>query len=260
MDALWYKDAVFYELYVRAFRDSNGDGKGDFAGLIDKLTVEELILIPTALSRDALLNIYREWGTDDRVQIRLSSGLYELFTTGVQVQEIGSVPLLSVDKTRIIGISALLKMALDYVLALFGVVFLAPVFLMLAFLIKRASPGPVFHRRQVVGMHGKVFDAFKFRTMIVDADAYLEAHPELKQEWEATGKIQNDPRITKVGQVLRRYSLDELPQLLNVLRGEMSLVGPRMITPAEQRHFGRWQHNRLTVKPGLRLPSPLGCA
>jgi exopolysaccharide biosynthesis polyprenyl glycosylphosphotransferase len=219
--------------------------------VVPRLGVEELIVIPTALSREALLDIYRDWGTDDKVRIRLSSGLYELFTTGVRVKEVGFVPLLSLDRTRITGISSLTKMALDYFVASAAIVFLAPLWFTLVILVKLNSPGPAFHRRRVVGMHGRTFDAFKFRTMIADADKYLETHPELLEEWEQTGKIQNDPRITRVGRVLRRFSLDELPQLLNVLRGEMSLVGPRMITPKERRHFGRWQHNLLTVRPGM---------
>ncbi len=221
------------------------------ASLVQRLGVEELIVIPTALQREGLLDIYRDWGTDKRVRTSLSSGLYELFTTGVQVREVGSIPLLSINQTRITGMDSLVKTALDYVGALVGVILLAPVFLILALLIRRDSPGPVIHRRQVVGLSGRKFGAYKLRTMITDADTYLEAHPELKEEWEQTGKIQDDPRITRVGRFLRRYSVDELPQLLNVLKGEMSLVGPRMITPAEQSHFGRWRHNLLTVKPGL---------
>jgi exopolysaccharide biosynthesis polyprenyl glycosylphosphotransferase len=219
--------------------------------LIQSLEVEELIVIPTALRREELLDIYRDWGTDSRVRISLSSGLYELFTTGAQVREVGFVPMMSLDRTRITGIDAWMKAAMDYVGTFVGITLLAPVFLFIAWLIRRDSPGPVIHRRRVVGLHGRRFNAYKFRTMIPNADTYLETHPELNQEWLLTGKIQDDPRITRVGRVLRRLSLDELPQLFNVLKGQMSLVGPRMITPGELKHFRRWRHNLLTVKPGM---------
>ena len=226
---------------------------GDLGGLgsmIGRLEPEELIVIPTALDHEAVLSLYRDWGKDG-VRIRLSTGLYELFTTGVQVKEEGFVPLFTVNRTRITGVDAILKSMSDYVVSLMGIVLLSPVFLMIALLIKKDSCGPVIYRRRVVGLYGRAFDAFKFRTMIPDAEACLGASPELQREWNETGKIQNDPRITPVGRILRRFSLDELPQLFNVLRGEMSLVGPRMITPAELSHFGRWQYNLLTVKPGM---------
>jgi exopolysaccharide biosynthesis polyprenyl glycosylphosphotransferase len=219
--------------------------------LVQRLGVEELIVIPTALQREELLNIYRDWGTDERVRICHSSGLYELFTNGAQVREVGFVPLVSLNRTRITGMAALMKTTLDYVGALLGIIVLSPVFLIISLLIRRDSPGPVIHRRRVVGLYGREFEAYKFRTMIPDADAYLRAHPELQEEWDRDGKIQNDPRIIPVGNFLRRYSLDELPQLFNVLKGQMSLVGPRMITPMELNHFGRWRHNLLTVKPGM---------
>jgi exopolysaccharide biosynthesis polyprenyl glycosylphosphotransferase len=219
--------------------------------LIRSLEVEDLIVIPTALRRDELLEIYREWGTDKRVRVCLSSGLYELFTNGAQVREVGFIPMVSLNRTRITGVDALMKAILDFVVSLVTVVLLAPVFLVISILIRRDSPGPATYRRRVVGLAGRRFDAYKFRTMIPDADAYLKAHPELNKEWEQNGKVQDDPRITRVGRFLRRYSLDELPQLFNVLRGQMSLVGPRMITPAELKHFGRWRHNLLTVKPGM---------
>ncbi len=219
--------------------------------LVQQLGVEEVIVVPTALRREELLELYRDWSREERPRIRLSSGLYELFTTGVQVQEIGFVPLFSLNRTRITGMDAWMKAALDYVGAVALLLLLWPLMLLIALLVRLDSPGPVIYRRRVVGLKGRVFDAYKFRTMIVDAEAYLEAHPGLKAEWEQTGKIRNDPRVTRVGRWLRRTSLDELPQLFNILRGEMSLVGPRMITPAELPRFGRWQHNLLIVKPGL---------
>lgn len=227
------------------------NGLSALSTLIQQLGVEEVIVIPTALRREELLELYRDWGRENHPRIRLSSGLYELFTTGVQIQEVGFVPLFSLNRTRITGMDAWMKTALDYVGAVTLLLFLWPLMLLIALLVRLDSPGPVIYRRRVVGLKGRVFDAYKFRTMIVDAEAYLESHPELKAEWEQTGKIRNDPRVTRVGRWLRRTSLDELPQLFNVLRGEMSLVGPRMITPAELPRFGRWQHNLLIVKPGL---------
>ncbi len=227
------------------------NGLNRLGSLILSLEVDDLIVIPTALRREELLDIYRDWGTDDRVRICLSSGLYELFTTGAQVREVGFIPMMSLNRTRITGMDALFKMILDYVGAAVGCTVLALVLPFIALAIYLDSPGPIFHRRRVVGLRGRRFDAYKFRTMIPDAGAYMDTHPKLQEEWEQTGKIQNDPRITRVGRTLRRYSLDEMPQLFNVLQGQMSLVGPRMITPAELKHFHRWRHNLLTVKPGM---------
>ncbi|MBC8076736.1 MAG: sugar transferase, partial [Chloroflexales bacterium] len=127
----------------------------------------------------------------------------------------------------------------------------SPLLVLIALLIKLDDGGPIFHRRRVVGVGKWAFDALKFRTMIRDAGAYLAEHPELAAELARSGKLQHDPRITRVGRALRRWSLDELPQLVNVLLGQMSLVGPRMLTEAELHHFGRWQYNLLTVRPGL---------
>jgi lipopolysaccharide/colanic/teichoic acid biosynthesis glycosyltransferase len=117
----------------------------------------------------------------------------------------------------------------------------------------------VFHRRRVLswqphyqyGTRPKTFDAFKFRTMIVHADEYLAKHPHLKEEFEKDYKLKEDPRVTPIGRHLRRLSLDELPQLVNVLRGQMSLVGPRMISPPELIMYGEYGKKLLAVKPGL---------
>jgi exopolysaccharide biosynthesis polyprenyl glycosylphosphotransferase len=226
-------------------------GLNRLESLIRSLEVEDLIIIPTALRRDELLEIYREWGTDRRVRVCLSSGLYELFTTGAQLRDVGFIPMVSLNRTRITGMDALMKTTMDFCGALVGVVVLTPIFLLISILVRRDSPGPAIYRRRVVGLAGRRFDAYKFRTMMVNAEDYLRTHPELYEQWEKNGKVADDPRITRVGRFLRRYSLDELPQLFNVLKGQMSLVGPRMITPEETRHFGRWRHNLLTVKPGL---------
>ena len=144
-----------------------------------------------------------------------------------------------------------LKRLLDVVLSVFGIVFLLPVLLCIAFCIKLDDGGPVLHFREIIGKHGRRFYALKFRTMIVDADGYLAKQPELMQKFKQNMKLAQDPRITRVGRFLRKTSLDELPQLFNVLVGQMSLVGPRMIHPSELARYGEYGSKRLSVKPGI---------
>jgi lipopolysaccharide/colanic/teichoic acid biosynthesis glycosyltransferase len=154
-------------------------------------------------------------------------------------------------KARLDGIETAAKAVTDYGLALLALVLLSPFLSLVGLLIKLDSPGPVFYRRRVVGGQGREFDAFKFRTMYANGDEILEYYPELKAELAASQKLKNDPRVTRIGRLLRKYSIDELPQLLNVLLGQMSLVGPRMITPAEVEKYGKWRLNLWTVKPGI---------
>ena len=143
------------------------------------------------------------------------------------------------------------KRLLDVVLSIIGILFLIPVFLCIAICIKLDDGGPVLHFREIIGKHGKRFYALKFRTMIADADTYLAKHPELMQKFKQNMKLTQDPRITRTGRFLRKTSLDELPQLLNVLVGQMSLVGPRMIHPSELVRYGEYGQKRLSVKPGI---------
>ena len=145
----------------------------------------------------------------------------------------------------------LCKEMLDRTAAVALLIVLAPLLLVIAALVAATSPGPVLHRRRVVGRNGSEFDAFKFRTMVVDADAILRAQPDLLRDFDANMKLRVDPRLTRVGRGLRRASLDELPQLINVALGDMSLVGPRMIAPEEMRKFGDALALRLAVKPGI---------
>lgn len=220
--------------------------------LISAYDVEELILASSAISsRDKMLDIFKRYGVAEGVNVRMSSGLYEIITTGLSVKEFAYVPLVGINKVRLTGVDLFLKLVLDYALTIPGLIVISPILLVIAILVKLDSPGPVIHRRRVMGVNGRQFHAFKFRTMYANGDEILNAHPELKVELARTHKLKRDPRITPIGAFLRKTSLDELPQLFNVLRREMSLVGPRMISPAEIEMYDHWDINLLTVQPGI---------
>ncbi len=143
-----------------------------------------------------------------------------------------------------------LKAALDFLAAGTLVMLLSPLLLLIACIIRFQDGGKVIYRRRVFGPKGE-FDAYKFRTMRMGADDVLAADTNLKAIFERNFKLADDPRVTSVGFVLRKYSLDELPQLFNVLKGEMSLVGPRMITVAELKRYGEYGDIFYKIKPGL---------
>ncbi len=143
------------------------------------------------------------------------------------------------------------KRLVDIVGAAVGLLIVWPVLLVCAVLIKLDSPGPLIHKRQWIGRGGRKAFAYKLRTMIADADRYLDQHPELQSEFQVNFKLKSDPRVTRVGRHLRRLSIDELPQLANVLRGQMSLVGPRMVSPSEAPKYGDHLDKLLSVKPGI---------
>ena len=213
--------------------------------------VREVILATSALDREEMLNIFKEFGISNSMNLRLSSGLFEIITTGIQVKEIAYIPLVSVDKVRMKGADRFFKVMLDYTVAIPILLLLSPFLALIALMIKIDSRGSIIYRRRVMGLNRSQFDALKFRTMRTDGDEILSKHPELKTELEDKQKLKNDPRITNIGRFLRKYSMDELPQLFNILRGEMSLVGPRMISPPEMEKYNQWGINLLTVKPGI---------
>ena len=175
-----------------------------------------------------------------------------------------SVPVQSIQQpaTQAIGLERdrkslfpITKRALDIIGAGLGLVVLSPFFLIVALMV-RADGGPAFFAHQRVGRGGKLFGCLKFRSMVIDSQARLEAllasNPAARAEWEATRKLKNDPRITRIGRFLRSTSLDELPQLINVLRGEMSLVGPRPVQEAEiDRYYGASAAHYMAVRPGI---------
>jgi lipopolysaccharide/colanic/teichoic acid biosynthesis glycosyltransferase len=143
------------------------------------------------------------------------------------------------------------KRGLDIGLSLMLLVLTLPVFAVVAVLIKATSPGPVLFRHKRIGRGDKEFWCVKFRTMVVDAEEQLQRDPRLRQQFEVKFKLEDDPRLTPVGAFLRRTSIDELPQLLQVLKGDMSLIGPRPIVKPELARYGAYQQKLLTVKPGL---------
>jgi lipopolysaccharide/colanic/teichoic acid biosynthesis glycosyltransferase len=153
------------------------------------------------------------------------------------------------------SLEAIARRALDLILAVAGLIFLAPLLLTVAVLIKLQDRGPILFQQERLGRAGRVFQCWKFRTMVVDAQArlddLLERDPEALQEWQRDHKLKDDPRITGLGRFLRKSSIDEIPQLLNIIAGEMSIVGPRPIVRAEiPRYAGRFA-SYCRVKPGL---------
>lgn len=148
-----------------------------------------------------------------------------------------------------------LKISVEVFLAGMGILFLWPLFLLLALMVRLSSSGPIFYRAKRLGLGGRNIEVFKFRTMYADADKRLEEmlaqNPELAAEWRSKFKLDNDARITPLGRFLRKTSLDELPQLFNVLRGEMAMVGPRPIVEAEKAYYGEHYEVFCRVKPGI---------
>lgn len=190
------------------------------------------------------------------VQIDIVPRLFDLVSPSVEIHTLEGIPLLGMPPLHLSRFSRVLKRSMDVILASVGITLLAPVFGVVACLIRLDSPGPVFFRQTRMGGGGKPFRIFKFRTMIVEAEerkaevSHLNKHAAPGSD-SRMFKIPDDPRTTRVGRFLRRYSLDELPQLINVLTGEMSLVGPRPLILDEDRHVGDWARKRLDLRPGM---------
>jgi len=187
-------------------------------------------------------------GTD--AELMIAPAVPDLAQQRVVVEPVAGVVLLRVEECRQQRGRLLAKRAIDTVTSILLLVLLAPVFVAVAVAVKRSSPGPVLFRQERVGQHGRTFQFLKFRTMVADADARLDG---LIDENESDGllfKVHEDPRITATGRYLRRMSLDELPQLWNVLRGDMSLVGPRPL-PVDAEEFEGDARRRLRVRPGI---------
>jgi exopolysaccharide biosynthesis polyprenyl glycosylphosphotransferase len=182
---------------------------------------------------------------------RVVPDLFQMSLGGVDVEAINGIPLISLKQTSLTGLNLAIKRGFDLVFSVIVLVAIAPLWLVIAIAIKLDSPGPVLFRQTRAGRYGKPFTAYKFRSMYVDAEAQLE---KLRARNEASGplfKLRDDPRRTRVGRVLRETSLDELPQFLNSLRGDMSVVGPRPAILSEVAQYQDWHMRRLEVLPGV---------
>lgn len=212
--------------------------------------VDTVMIASSAFDHDVLARIVADLRDAD-VDVHISSGLFEVLTSRVLVSEVGGVPLITVKGLSLSRLNVAIKRSFDLVVASGIVVFGLPIWLAIMAAIKLNSPGPVFFVQERVGRAGTTFGMLKFRSMVADADALVST---LSRDNEASGplfKIRDDPRVTSVGRWMRKFSVDEFPQLLNVLRGEMSLVGPRPPLPREVEQYSPYHWRRLEVVPGM---------
>jgi exopolysaccharide biosynthesis polyprenyl glycosylphosphotransferase len=209
-----------------------------------------VIIAATATTLDTAGHLTRRL-TDDGIHVEMCMPLPDIDTTRLQLRPLGRFPVFYVEPVDRSGWRPFAKRVFDVVLASLVLLIVSPILALAALAIKVDSRGPVVFRQTRVGKDGDKFSVLKLRTMIVDAEERLD---ELKDQNEATGpvfKIRNDPRITRVGRLLRKFSIDELPQFWNVIRGEMSIVGPRPALPDEMALWTTDLHERLRVRPGI---------
>lgn len=222
----------------------------------------EVIIADPQVSGDALFEVMMRCGRRRGVEFRIAPSLFNCLPRKTEIDQIGVLPMIRLFREPLSSGARILKRTFDILLATLSIVLLSPLWLLVALLIKLDSRGPVFYTQERVGMDGRLFLLYKFRTMVADADPELHreyqrafiagrAEANLGDAQKPAYKLFADPRITRVGKLLRRSSLDEVPQLFNVLMGDMSVVGPRPPIPYEVEAYELWHRKRLDMKPGL---------
>jgi exopolysaccharide biosynthesis polyprenyl glycosylphosphotransferase len=225
----------------------------DLPALVRAHAVHRVVIAFSTGSHEETLEVIRSMH-DSEVQIDIVPRMFEVLGTNAQMHTIEGIPLVGLPIPRLSASAKVLKRSLDTVGAAAGLVVLAPLFATTAVCIKLESRGPIFFRQVRMGEGGRPFRVFKFRTMVDDADSLKQdvAHLNMHLGHDPRMfKVPNDPRVTRVGAFLRRWRIDELPQLINVLSGEMSLVGPRPLILDEDQYVERWARRRLNLKPGI---------
>ena len=218
--------------------------------LLRRQVIDEVIF---AVSKDELEKLEDAFlrCEEEGVKTRVLLNFFPHVISKVYLERLGEKPLLTFSATPESESLLLVKRLVDFVLALALLIILSPLFLVLALLIKLTSRGPVLYRQTRCGLGGRPFTLHKFRSMQPDADLRREELEALNEMDGPVFKIRTDPRCTRVGRLMRRFSLDELPQLVNILKGDMSFVGPRPPLPEEVEKYERWQRRRLRMPPGL---------
>lgn len=224
----------------------------EISDILARNVVDEIIIcLPIKTYYDRMRSITQA-AEEQGITVRIYSDLFDLKLSRATSDELGDTPILSIHSNRLTDWQSFLKGSLDFVGGLVLLILLAPLMAVIAIAIKLTSPGPVFFIQDRVGLNKRRFKMFKFRTMVVDAP---EKQKELEMLNEANGpvfKIKEDPRVTPLGKWLRKTSLDELPQLLNILLGDLSLVGPRPLPERDFQKFDKsWFNRRFSVKPGI---------
>lgn len=231
----------------------------DLPLLVKQLAIQEIIITDNSLSHEVLFEAMMKIGRTQRVEFRLAPSVFNLLPQKTEVEQIGVLPIIRLFREPLSDAERFIKRASDIAISLAALILLAPIWILISILIRLDSRGSILFRQERVGMDGRIFLCFKFRTMRADADESVHREVYRKNiagEIHSTsepvyGKVRNDPRITRVGRVLRRSSLDELPQLLNVLLGDMSVVGARPPIPYEVEEYALWHRRRLDMKPGI---------
>jgi exopolysaccharide biosynthesis polyprenyl glycosylphosphotransferase len=225
-------------------------GLGSLPRIVSQQDVDEVIITLPWMYHRKILSIVHQCERHE-VRARIVPDLFQLSLSQVEVEDLGGLPLLSLREPLVGGWLWWVKRAFDFVAAAIGLVMTAPLVAVIALAIKLDSPGPVFFSQVRIGKGGRPFICHKFRTMYVGADKEKEMLVAFNEAKGALFKIRDDPRMTRVGRALRRTSLDELPQLYNILKGDMSLVGPRPQVPEEVEQYQQWHKKRLETWPGL---------
>jgi exopolysaccharide biosynthesis polyprenyl glycosylphosphotransferase len=222
----------------------------DLVQVLESEKLDVVIIASSAFDHDVVARMIAEMRHAD-IDLHISSGLFEVLTSRVIVSEVAGVPLITVKGITLSKGNVLTKRVFDLVLSTLVLVLGLPVWLVIAAAIKLTSSGPVLYSQERVGLHGKKFGMYKFRSMYTDADARLGEVMASNEAKGAMFKMKDDPRVTLAGRWLRKFSLDEFPQIINVLRGEMSLVGPRPPLAREVSSYSMHDWRRLEVVPGM---------